>query len=301
MFDLFKDKLNSYSISWLLEGSIKIFLLGLYDAIKLHKMLAFMLSSKVIRTRMYECLMANIVVLLSSVLILDFIILPFLSEDVRSFFNGAYYVFYIYPIYGISYILSAVWYIDIAEQAYLFSYSEPLPKIKSFQGFIRFGADLIYRCFFIGCFSVQLFMFQYIPHIGISLYFIHLCAFNAFISFEYKWDLRKWTTEQKINYFEEHIFYLLGFGTPLTLIVSFCPKFIGLAIFAFLLPIYIMMSILSHPLSLYYNINYENLSMEDISRIKGYKKIPFKLPIFQFAFFFNSKLLQLFYFLFQRQ
>jgi len=84
-----------------------------------------------------------------------------------------------------------------------------------------------------------------IPYVGPLLSFIYSCWQTSFYCFNYKWRLRyssqsrTFLGSQRNAFFEARWMYHLGFGFPLTFLLSFFPLFTSLGIYAILFPIWV--------------------------------------------------------------
>ena len=88
----------------------------------------------------------------------------------------------------------------------------------------------------------------FIPIIGIYIKYITLAFIYSLNSFEYKWNYEYWPIKYKLEYFERHWIYFLGFGTPFAFLFMFLPYFISSGIYALLFPITIINASLAIPL-----------------------------------------------------
>lgn len=168
-------------------------------------------------------------------------------------FLYAYQLLWIYPLYIISFILNTVWYQDIADHAFIThggAGATAAAKVGfTFQKWVATMSDEVYRCLLVTAFMVQVTLVSFIPVIGSTLVFVHLCWLYSLYSFEYKWSLLGWSLEYRLKYFEKHWAYFLGFGLPSVTLSLVFPKFISLGIFALAFPLFIILAICARPTS----------------------------------------------------
>jgi len=87
----------------------------------------------------------------------------------------------------------------------------------------------------------------FIPYVGPTLSFSYCCWQNSFYCWNYKWRLRfgGCSNSARNRYFEDRWMYLLGFGFPLTFVLSFFSTMAGLGLYAVLFPIYVCLAQIS--------------------------------------------------------
>ena len=95
-------------------------------------------------------------------------------------------ILWIYPIYGLSFVLSTVWYQDIADHAYLvFRNGKRHEFVMSFSRWLSLMADELYRCLVVGAFSLQMTLCALVPYgLGSVLSVLHLAWIYSLYSFE---------------------------------------------------------------------------------------------------------------------
>jgi len=241
---------------------------GLLDGLKVQNTIYIFFESKTIRNRSVLCFFLNGFIFLGSLFLVEKVVSPILkflliaSDENDSQQLGAtvghgmslllmwmYYLLWIYPIYGISFILSAIWYQDIADTSFVVLGGKRPALEFTFQRWVNSMAEEVYRLLLIWTFCVQILAFSFIPYVGRFLAALQCCWLHSLYSFEYKWVLQGWTLEQRLEFLETRWAYFAGFGIPVTLLTYFFPRFISNGLFACTLPIYIILAILGDPQS----------------------------------------------------
>lgn len=244
-------------------GAIKCFFLGVFDALKLHISLIFILSSRQVQKKVWSCLALNGFVFLGSMYLLDHIIFPAVRsilslgsegddveavlDTVHSGFVWMYYILWTLPVYILSFFLSTVWYSEIAEAAHRIRNGEVVETNFSFERWIRAMSEEAYRLLLAMSFSIQSAIFAFIPVIGPYISFIHLCWLYSWYSFEYKWSMESWSLRRRLVYFERRWPYFIGFGFPLAVTSVAFPFWTRLGLYALLFPLFIVLAIAAKP------------------------------------------------------
>ncbi|KJE93033.1 hypothetical protein CAOG_003894 [Capsaspora owczarzaki ATCC 30864] len=233
--------------------------LGVVDALSLAVPVRVLLASKTVQTSAIKCVVLNGILFMGSLFMFAFIIRPLLGlvlpssssaetdgdakriQDTITYFDFAltaiYHLFWVYPIYCLSFILNSIWYQDIADAAYAHQVGKPT-AVRTDQ---RVG-DEIYRSIMQLVMVVQIAMIHFIPLIGPYASFLLMAWLYSMYCFEYKWINEGQSLDQRVAYFEEHWAYLAGFGTPFAALTFFFPQFIGAGLFALAFPGFIIMA-----------------------------------------------------------
>ena len=72
-------------------------------------------------------------------------------------------------------------------------------------------------------FLMQCILLSTIPFVGKYIYFIFMCLYYSFISFDYGWSYRNYSMQERIHFFETRYSYFLGFGILNSLIDMIVP------------------------------------------------------------------------------
>jgi hypothetical protein len=207
-----------------------------------------------------------------------------LSDAMAALLNVAFASLWLYPIYGISFILNTIWYQDIA------TYALTSLKLANAGGGSGSGAASVgsgaqaqqqtlgpagsnmstvtpsgvggesavsrwlnsmaeegYRLLLVAIFLCQALLLSYLPYVGGAIALCHSAWLYALYSFEYTWQELSWPLEKRIVFFERRWPYFLGFGLPAALLATVFPRFISLGVFALVFPLFILLAIVASP------------------------------------------------------
>eukprot|EP01083_Nonionella_stella_P139632 426295_1 len=276
------------------------FLMGVWDAVKMCYPLVFFISSPTIRHKAALCFLLNGVVFLGGLAFVRLLVFPLLhafvtggapfgvGEWMSNFLNLLVQILWIYPVYFLSFVLSTIWYQDIASQAYLIY----RPKIKkepfSLPRWIQTMSEEIYRQLLISSLWLQVFLMYFVPYVGNALAFLYLCWLYALYSFEYGWSMESWSLQVRLVYFETHAPYFAGFGFPCALISVIFPKFVSYGLFAFMFPLFIITAISANPKGHWQIDDLANAPSDRSRDPSGSMARQFRVPIFRVAKFMNA-------------
>eukprot|EP00397_Hematodinium_sp_SG-2012_P044647 GEMP01049917.1.p1 GENE.GEMP01049917.1~~GEMP01049917.1.p1 ORF type:complete len:287 (+),score=19.01 GEMP01049917.1:121-981(+) len=251
---------------WLLDYEpVKVFYLGFLDALRLHRCVLLLLQSHLLRYRTIQCFVLNGVIFLGSLLLFNHVVSPLLQfvlsfatekneEDVLldAYFTGLsilYHILWIYPIYCLSFILNTVMYQDLADEAFAISRKCVSDKPRRCVSALRRVVDEMFRVLLNFLYIVWMHVLYFIPVVGPVLYFVHFCWLASLYAFEYRWVSLKWNTAERLQYFEKHWIYFIGFGFPVSCLCFICPRFVDTGVFAILFPLFIFTSTMAQPKS----------------------------------------------------
>jgi len=238
-----------------------LFLQGSQDALKFHKTFLFFLSSTVIRRKSLQCFILNGVLFAGSVILYRFLLKPVVSsilpsitqadqiETAERAFGLGFQIFWILPIYLISFTVNGLWYNQIADSAFMLHYqTKKKPKGGgTVRDFFRTVSEGVYRGILTVSYMVVMNIVQLIPYIGNLFGFIFLSWLYCLYAFEFKWNEEKWTVEQKLSYMEKHAVYFAGFGCPVAAITVIFPKYINNGFFAMMFPLFLLLTTTTNP------------------------------------------------------
>eukprot|EP00446_Apocalathium_sp_SHHI-4_P035643 CAMPEP_0177323238 /NCGR_PEP_ID=MMETSP0368-20130122/16637_1 /TAXON_ID=447022 ORGANISM="Scrippsiella hangoei-like, Strain SHHI-4" /NCGR_SAMPLE_ID=MMETSP0368 /ASSEMBLY_ACC=CAM_ASM_000363 /LENGTH=353 /DNA_ID=CAMNT_0018782993 /DNA_START=89 /DNA_END=1150 /DNA_ORIENTATION=+ len=233
---------------------------GVVDAISWHRCIIFWVKSEAIRTRTLQCAMLNGVIFLGSIVLFNWAIGPtlelmrhFMPEEeawaadfIGAALSALYQVLWIYPIYCISFVLNTVMYQEVADHALALKKSTPTKSSPPLERLINEAFRVLLNTVYI----IEMNLLYYIPVAGSSLYFLHSCWLASIYCFEYRWVHLRWTSNERLDYFEKHWLYFAGFGFPVSVVSFLCPRFIDAGMFAVLFPMCILTAIAAEPRAL---------------------------------------------------
>lgn len=88
----------------------------------------------------------------------------------------------------------------------------------------------------------------YIPFLGTPISLFQFSLVYSLFIFDFRFKQNDSSMNQKLAFFNRHWIYFSGFGTPITLASSFVSFFNSSAIYALLLPAFLIMSLRATPL-----------------------------------------------------
>lgn len=272
----FTAKLKKASLLWLE---------GFREACCLHRVFLLCLRSKKLSIRTGQCFLLNGFIFLGSMFLLNKVIIPILhwilpddcaqlnSQQLCSF-GGVlkfysflrlqliqlFYITWFYPLYVFSFILSTLWYSDIAECGFAAAdRSEPLKKdglrqkeMLTLQNTGRVGrpaglggvmigiGEQVYSILLLTVFFIEVFATGFVPYLGKAINFLLLSWIYAYYSFEYKWNHAEIYLDKRLNLFESNWAFFAGFGSPCVLPVLFFSPLVTYGIMAILFPLFVL-------------------------------------------------------------
>ncbi|KAF5201979.1 Ei24-like protein [Thalictrum thalictroides] len=272
--DTFKAKTKKAVVLWLK---------GFKEACCLHRVVVFCLRSKRLSIRTGQCFLLNGFLFLGSIFVLNSLVIPTLQwilpyqcqqfgpEDpcsigltskvysiLRFGLVQIFYMLWFYPLYVLSFVLSNIWYSDIAKHAYVAmgdgsaddllnrkdlsksQDSADLDKPAGLGGAILGVGEHIYSNLLLGVFFLQILAAGFIPHMGKALAFVFHSWMYAYYSFEYKWNLDELGLDKRLDFFESHWAFFAGFGSPCILACYIFPPLVSYGVMAVLFPLFVL-------------------------------------------------------------
>ncbi|XVF00605.1 hypothetical protein REPUB_Repub04eG0015000 [Reevesia pubescens] len=258
---------------------------GFREACCLHRVIVLCLRSKKLLIRTGQCFLLNGFIFLGSLFVLNSVVIPILqwilpdhysqisSEDMSKF-DGVFksytflrgllvqlfYVFWFYPLYVFSIILSTLWYNDIAKHGFAaMGRSGPSVVESSKQndaltsdnkehtarpaglGGIMIGiGEQVYSVLLLSFFFLEVYATGFIPYVGKALNFLLLSWMYAYYCFEYKWNFSEWGLEKRLDFFESNWAFFAGFGSPCVLAIFFFSPLLSYGVMAILFPLFVL-------------------------------------------------------------
>ncbi|KAI9217657.1 etoposide-induced protein 2.4-domain-containing protein [Blastocladiella britannica] len=251
----------------IVTGVYKQFLRGLIDAtVKVPEAVTVALMSGRIRAAALKCVVLNGVLLLGSMLTYNLIIVAILAfafgintsdpsdgAIVGSLLALLYTLLWVYPVFGLSFLLNSIWHQEIADEAQFIRRTQlkltadVAPTTPQRTKLKQTIVDDLYRALMGVVFLSIAGVMWLIPFVGIPLAFAKTAWMYSMYSFEYKWIAEGWPLEARLKLIEKDWAYFLGFGFPTTLLTFFLPTVASNAIFAMLFPLYIVTATLTTP------------------------------------------------------
>lgn len=266
---------------------------GFTEACCLNRVIFFCKRSRILLKRTGQCFLLNGCIFLGSIFFVEFMITPILQwilpvnsqhQDVmdvpRCPITEAYERFYLllqailvtlfnvlwfYPMYIFSFIISSIWYNEIAKQACIVmkqcekdqqklnSGKEKVLSRKTsinrdgLEGMTLMIGEQIYSVLMLIVFFIEVAGVGYIPYIGKILNFILQSWIYAYYCFEYKWNFVEWSLDERIYFFEKNWAFFAGFGSPCVLATFFSSSLISSGIMAILFPLFVLSATAADP------------------------------------------------------
>ncbi|KAI3445607.1 hypothetical protein Pfo_002272 [Paulownia fortunei] len=262
----FKTKLKQASLLWLE---------GFREACCLHRVIIYCLRSRELAIRTGQCFLLNGFIFLGSIFVLRSVVIPTLqwvlpdgcplinSQESRPFGGifrfysflrlgliQLFYVFWFYPMYVSSFILSTLWYNDIAKHGF-FTIEKYGPSGSELSGQkdttatdlegVMIGiAEQVYSVLLLSFFFLEVYVTGFIPWIGKPLNFLLLSWMYAYYCFEYKWNYSGLSLDKRLDFFESNWPFFAGFGSPCVLAVFFYSPLVSYGVMAVLYPLFVL-------------------------------------------------------------
>eukprot|EP00252_Welwitschia_mirabilis_P005259 TRINITY_DN15759_c0_g1_i2.p1 TRINITY_DN15759_c0_g1~~TRINITY_DN15759_c0_g1_i2.p1 ORF type:complete len:239 (+),score=37.13 TRINITY_DN15759_c0_g1_i2:139-855(+) len=189
-----------------------------------------------------------------------------------------FYVLWFYPMYVLSFVISSIWYTEIAQQACsVMKQTESSQKGKKDDKMLntdwhdkRGGLEEVSAVGFI-------------PYIGKLMNFLLLSWVYAYYCFEYKWNSIGWSLKERIDFFEANWAFFAGFGSPCVVATFFSSALISYGIMAILYPLFVLCATASDSKKV----------IASYSRKQRHNRLH-RIPIFYFANATSLRLLKYF-------
>lgn len=262
-----------------------LWLEGFREACCLHRVFIYCFRSRELMIRTGQCFLLNGFIFLGSIFVLKSVIIPILEwilPDQCPFINfqelcslgsilrlyyllrlgliQMFYVFWFYPLYIFSFILSNIWYNDIAKYGFFaiekhgpavtvapsqkeLSTSESksqMDKPTDLGGVMIGIAEQIFSVLLLSFFFLEVYVVGYIPYIGKTFNFLLLSWMYAYYCFEYKWNLSGLSLDKRIDFFETNWAFFAGFGNPCVLAIFFFSPLVSFGVMAILFPLFVL-------------------------------------------------------------
>ncbi|KAD6795484.1 hypothetical protein E3N88_06380 [Mikania micrantha] len=271
----YRTRLKLASVLWL-EGFL--------EACCLHRVAIYCLRSKQLMIRTGQCFLLNGFIFLGSIFILRYLILPTLERILPCGIPDGYqeqcisempirlyaflrlgllqliYALWFYPLYIFSFILSTIWYNDIAQFGLTVTAKDgPANLIQSSQrepstsqnatpvdkptdlGRVMIGiAEQGYSILLLTFFFLEVYLTGFVPYIGKALNFVLLSWMYAYYCFEYKWNFSGLRLDKRLDFFESNWAFFAGFGSPCVLAIFFFSPLVSYGVMAVLFPMFVL-------------------------------------------------------------
>ncbi|KAK1417693.1 hypothetical protein QVD17_26827 [Tagetes erecta] len=270
----YRTKLKLASVLWLE---------GFREACCLHRVAIYCLRSKQLMIRTGQCFLLNGFIFLGSIFILRSLILPTLERILPFGVADGYqesclsempirlyallrlgllqliYALWFYPLYIFSFILSTIWYNDIAQFGLMVTEKDgstmasssqkepstsqnatPVDKPTDLGGVMIGIAEQGYSLLLLTFFFLEVYLTGFVPYIGKALNFVLLSWMYAYYCFEYKWNFSGLSLDKRLDFFESNWAFFAGFGSPCVLAIFFFSPLVSYGVMAVLFPMFVL-------------------------------------------------------------
>ncbi|CAN1143494.1 Protein EI24 homolog [Linum perenne] len=262
-----------------------LWLEGFLEACCLHRVFILCRRSKQLSIRTGQCFLLNGFIFLGSLFLLNSVVIPTLlwilpdkcseiSSGEQCSFDGILkyysflrhglmqlvYIFWFYPLYLFSFILSTLWYNDIAKYGFAamgesgsnllkpsssdeVTVSEnkaPMNKLPGLEGVIVGIGEQVYSALLLTFFFLQVSVVGLMPFVGKTFSFVLLSWMYAYYCFEYKWNLSEVPLDRRLDFFETNWAFFAGFGSPCVLAIFFVSPLVSYGVMAILYPLFVL-------------------------------------------------------------
>ena len=150
---------------------------------------------------------------------------------------------WLYPLYCISFVFNATWYQEVADYA-LQSFSCSTKVLKA--GVFQVLRDEVFRLLLVLGFVLQASLLGMVPRIGLLLQFACCSWLFSYYCFEYCWASKGWRLLRRINHFQRHWLFYLGFGAPGTVATAYFPLLVSSGVYAMVFPFFVVVGAHCH-------------------------------------------------------
>eukprot|EP00045_Choanoeca_perplexa_P022442 m.9567 g.9567 ORF g.9567 m.9567 type:complete len:317 (-) comp9448_c0_seq1:58-1008(-) len=258
-----------------LQNPLQCFVRGLFDSCQVLVTVLLLYRNKTVRTNVVNCVILNGCLFLGSLLLYQLAILPLIhiilsytwdAEQTRVIEGNqlwvieqllwmVFNVFWIIPMFLLAKVLNAMYCQQVANHAYADlrgSAETGYRDVKQRDVLGWFGmtmADLIFSTLMQLIMLVEASLFTLMPQIGLPLSFLYNCWISSLYCFEYSWINAGWSLQTRVEYFETHWAFFLGFGLPFTAATFFLPFMVSVATYSLIFPLMVISATSAHPVA----------------------------------------------------
>ncbi|KAJ4717382.1 protein EI24-like [Melia azedarach] len=265
------------------KQALLLYLEGFREACCLHRVIILCRRSRKLLIRTGQCFLLNGFIFLGSMFVLKSVVIPtllwilpdqcsqFSSQELCSggsilkFYSflrrglvQLLYVFWFYPFYVFSIILSNLWYNDIAKHGFAametsgYATTDPSKQNETLRntehqerpaglGGVMIGiGEQAYSLLLLSFFCIEVYATGLLPFIGKFMNFLLLSWMYAYYCFEYKWNFTEVGLDKRLDFFETNWAFFAGFGSPCVLAIFFFSPLISYGVMAILFPLFVL-------------------------------------------------------------
>ncbi|KAK9917318.1 hypothetical protein WJX75_003111 [Coccomyxa subellipsoidea] len=248
---------------------------GFKDALCIWRCVEFFVHDPRILRKTGECFGLNGAIFLGSILLWDYALAPGMrwmltglrswagptgAEALLALLKATFVVWWLLPVYCISFALSCVWYQELAELAVRWmrvqggQAAAAQAAAKPRTPLLDQMAQELYRVVLFAVFYLQVCLLGLVPYVGPALYGVMVSWLYALYSFDYRWGISNKRLPERIAFFQQHWAFFLGFGCVCTIATCLWSFFIQAAVMAMVYPLFILVACKSEPLRTYQRV-----------------------------------------------
>ncbi|RSH78328.1 uncharacterized protein EHS24_002047 [Apiotrichum porosum] len=171
-----------------------------------------------------------------------------------------YNVLLSWPTFAVCFWINAIWGPDVARRAqamlhpaYRLSSStapqNPAPTV--FSDPVAWAWVTVMRLLLIADFTLVGRTIALVPVLGVPIGLAYMSLINCYYPYEWIFTARGWSLDTRCSYISDRSAYMLGFGLPATLLTSFGPPLVNMAVFALIYPFLLIQALQSRPPSVH--------------------------------------------------
>ncbi|WIA37364.1 hypothetical protein OEZ86_014292 [Tetradesmus obliquus] len=266
---------------------------GLWEALQLQRCVVFFVldSSGRVLSQTTKCFVVNGLIYLGSIALNHYCTTRAVTWLLQAYAQPVYgaaavaawqqllgllfQLLWLMPLYGISIMVSCIWYQQVAAAAYDVicqqqqQQQQQAPQTGQPDGLqhqqqqqqqqgrpsihpalvLEGTAQEVFRVLLFLVFTLEVFVISLLPFVGPVLNVLLLSWLYAYYCFDYKWALQGARLPQRLAFFEAHWAFFAGFGFPCVAATAFFPMHIGAALANLLFPAFILVAAGADPLA----------------------------------------------------
>ncbi|OXH39368.1 etoposide-induced 2.4 mRNA [Cryptococcus neoformans] len=235
---------------------------GMKDALRMDRSVNLVWNDRELKTLIIKSTLINLLSLLllslSSLIFSPILVHPASTDmQTRTKAIGMWYnILLSWPVFVVCFWINANWGPEISKRAQVLLHPtyRHQPSVwgtpKSTQMATGYTAKFFssaIRVLLISDFTLVSRLIGVIPLIGWLCALVYMSIISSYYCFEWTFSTKNWSLDYRIKYLQARLAYMFGFGFPVTLMTSFGPPLVAMAIFALVYPFFVIQALLSNP------------------------------------------------------
>lgn len=236
---------------------------GMKDALRMDRSVNLVWHDRELKTLIIKSMLINLLSLLllslSSLIFSPILVHPASTDmQTRTKAIGMWYnILLSWPVFVVCFWVNANWGPGISKRAQVLLHPtyRHQPSVwgtpsKSTQMATGYTAKLFSsatRVLLISDFTLVSRLIGAIPLIGRPCALAYMSIISSYYCFEWTFSTKNWSLDYRIEYLQARLAYMFGFGLPVTLMTSFGPPLVTMAIFALVYPFFVIQALQSSP------------------------------------------------------